>query len=158
PRGVEPRPDDVAPVLARGHLPVPEELGETTGGEHLTDVRHELADDGVPRRPAVAVLVLGHARGARGDDERRVGHDEVEALARPGPAATPRPRGSWASPRGGSPSPPCVRGAGTPGAPGAPRSRYSYSGTPAARGVMTNGGLDTTGSKRRPATGGSIEP
>ncbi|TWG85161.1 hypothetical protein L603_000200001700 [Cellulosimicrobium cellulans J34] len=67
-------------------LPVAEELGHAPGREHRPDARHEVADDLVARAPAVAVLVLGQraARGARRDDERRVGDDEVEPLARDG--------------------------------------------------------------------------
>ena len=47
--------------------------------------RAHLLDDGFDERvadhPAVPVLVRGHTVAARGDDERRVGHDVVEPLA-----------------------------------------------------------------------------
>ena len=48
--------------------------------------------------------------------------------------------------------------ASTIASPTMPPSRYSYSGTPGARGVITNGGFDTIRSNRSPATGSKRLP
>ena len=78
---VEPSLPDVFERLAVAHLPVAEELCDTTGFEVGADVANQVAHDGVTHRTAVAVLVLGHAGATRRDDERRVAHDEVESAA-----------------------------------------------------------------------------
>ena len=80
PAGVEPRPHPLVPLLAAPHLPVAQQLRHPPGREHRADALDELAHDRVAGAPAVAVLVRRHPRRPRRDDERRVAHDEVEAL------------------------------------------------------------------------------
>ena len=70
------------PVLAGADLPVAEHHGAAARGEMRGELREQLAEQGVAGAAAVAVgpgAVLGVGR-ARGDDEGRVGDDEVEAL------------------------------------------------------------------------------
>ena len=52
---------------------------------------------------------------------------------------------------------PCTNAA-TRSSPCIPPSRYSYAGTPATRGVMTNGGFETMRSNSSPATGSNSDP
>ncbi len=60
--------------------------------------------------------------------------------------------------RGSGAHPTPATNAATRSSPCMPPSRYSYVGTPATRGVITNGGFDTIRSNCSPATGSNREP
>ncbi len=78
----DPAPHAVERVAVAAVLPVGEQLRDAARCQMRSRLTHERLDEGVPHHPAVAVLVRGHARGARGDDERRIRDDVVEGLPR----------------------------------------------------------------------------
>ena len=81
--GLQPAPDPLGPRLPGVVLPVGQELGDPAGGEVRADAGDEVAHQQVPAAAGVAVLherQAGVVGGGRGDDEGRVGHDQVEGL------------------------------------------------------------------------------
>ncbi len=83
-RALEPRADPLGPRRTARHLPVAEELGDSTGLQVLADGAHEVGDDRVTGGAAVAILVQRHLARARRDDEGRIADDELKALSRNG--------------------------------------------------------------------------
>ncbi len=75
------RPTTCSQVAAGRHLPVAEQLGDATGPQVVAGAGDDPAHHLVAREAAVAVLHGRDVGAARGDDERRVRHDQVEPLA-----------------------------------------------------------------------------
>jgi hypothetical protein len=71
-------------VIRRPILPIAEQLRDAARFEMCCRPTDDRFDECVTHHSAVAVLVLGNARGPRRDHERRVRHDPVEPLARNG--------------------------------------------------------------------------
>ena len=68
-------------VGTRVVLPVAEQLSDPTGSQVPDTPAHDGGDEVVTGHPAISVVVFGNHGRPGGDDERRVGHDEVEVLA-----------------------------------------------------------------------------